>query len=150
SGVLRKDFSLYKNRTQALIETSQNLKFTFHRAFDWVKNPMETSSLLEAMGVHTLLTSGQASSAEEGIDLLTELNQQSTSMTIMPGGGIRPKNIHLFKEAAFKAVHLSASRFVQNLSASPKIPMNSPSFLREDAIAFSDPEIIRKVVEAVK
>lgn len=150
SGILNKDFSLDAKRTRALIEASKNLDFTFHRAFDWVKDPLDTAFRLEALGVDTILTSGQANSAEEGLNLLTELHRRSGAMTVMPGGGIRPANIHLFKEAEFKAVHLSATLFVQTLPNPPDIPMNSPSFLKEDAIPLSDSDTIRKILDAVK
>jgi len=40
SGVLSKDFNLDYERTKELIEVSGPLQFTFHRAFDWVRDPM--------------------------------------------------------------------------------------------------------------
>ncbi|HEA21486.1 MAG TPA: copper homeostasis protein CutC [Pricia antarctica] len=150
SGILEKNFNLDIDRTKALIQASGNLNFTFHRAFDWLQNPLEALAILEKLGVHTILTSGQQKSAEEGIALLTELDQTASTVTIMPGGGIRPENIHLFKKQGFQAAHLSGSRFVQTLDAVPKISMHAPSFLQDDAIPISDPELIRKVVNAVK
>jgi len=57
SGVLRNDFSLDKARTQELKHTAGNLKFTFHRAFDWISNPEESLVILEDIGVDTILTS---------------------------------------------------------------------------------------------
>jgi copper homeostasis protein len=150
SGVLKTDSRLDVERIETLIEASQNLKFTFHRAFDWVKSPSETVGQLEALGVDCILTSGQAKSAVEGIELLTELQRQNHTIAIMPGGGIRPENIHIFKEKGFGAVHLSGSRFVKTLPTAPDIPMNAPSYLREDEIPVSDLETLRKIVKAVK
>ncbi|HET8737908.1 MAG TPA: copper homeostasis protein CutC, partial [Pricia sp.] len=136
-------------RTEALIHVSQTLKFTFHRAFDWVKKPINTLRQLEALGVDTVLTSGQRKSAHDGIDLLTELHQQAKTIQIMPGGGVGPTNILLFKENGFPAVHLSGSKWVRTLSTSPPIPMNTISSLKEDQISVTDPENIRKIVNAV-
>lgn len=150
SGILNKDFTLDAPRTEALIEVSGTLKFTFHRAFDWVKNPFETLGQLEALGVDTLLTSGQRKSAQEGIDLLTELHKQAKTLQIMPGGGVGPKNILLFKENGFSAVHLSGSKWIRTLSTSPPIPMNTISSLKEDEISVTDSGNIRKIVNAVK
>lgn len=150
SGVLQKDFTLDVERTKILIEASGDLSFTFHRAFDWMQNPLEALAKLESLGVDCILTSGQQTSAEEGIALLTDLHQKATTITIMPGGGVKPENINVFKEKGFRAIHLSGSKFVKTLPISPKISMNSPSFLKDDEITVSNLETIKKIVNAVK
>lgn len=150
SGVLNKDATLDSYRTKALVETSDQLQFTFHRAFDWVQHPKEVLEQLENLGVNTILTSGQKTSAFEGLNLLEELLRQSSKCTIMPGGGISINTIGHFKERGFKAVHLSGSKFIRTLDDLPKVSMNSASFLRDDAIATSDLETIRSIVQAVK
>ncbi len=150
SGVLKEDFTLDADRTKILIEASGDLKFTFHRAFDWIKNPLKALEKLEILGVDYVLTSGQRKSAEEGIGLLSELHQKASTVIIMPGGGVKPENINVFKEKGFHAAHLSGSQFVQTLPETPRISMNSPSFLTDEAITVSNLETIRKIVNAVK
>ena len=150
SGVLHKDFTLDKERTKVLIALSESLKFTFHRAFDWLENPMETLLQLESMGVDCILTSGQQNSAVDGIMLLTELYRKASKCCIMPGGGVRPDNIHIFRQLGFSAVHLSGTKFTETLPERPKVSMNSPSFLKDNEIALSDTDTIRKIVNAVK
>lgn len=150
SGILNTDFTIDMARTKGLIESAKGMNFTFHRAFDWIKNPMEAALQLEGLGVDYILTSGQQKSAALGIDLLKELYHTTSRCHIMPGGGIRTNNIHVFKEVGFAVVHLSGTKFVQTLSERPRVEMNSPSFLREDALALSDTETIRKIVKAVK
>ncbi len=150
SGVLKKDFTLDVERMKILIEASGVLKFTFHRAFDWMQNPLEALTKLESLGADCILTSGQQKSAEEGIALLTELRQKASTITIMPGGGIEPDNINVFKENGFHAAHLSGSTFIKTLPVNPNISMNSPSFLKDDEITVSSPETIQKIVNAVK
>ncbi|SDE14271.1 copper homeostasis protein [Pricia antarctica] len=150
SGVLKKDFTLDVERTKILIEASGDLSFTFHRAFDWVQHPLEALAKLESLGVDCILTSGQQNSAEEGIALLTELHQKAAVITIMPGGGIKPENITIFKDKGFGAAHLSGSKFVKTLPIHPKISMNSPSFLKDDEISVSKLETLQKIVNAVK
>lgn len=150
SGVLQKDFTLDVERTKILIEASGDLSFTFHRAFDWMQNPLEALAKLESLGVDCILTSGQQTSAEEGIALLTDLHQKATTITIMRGGGVKPENINVFKEKGFRAIHLSGSKFVKTLPINPKISMNSPSFLKDDEITVSNFETIQKIVNAVK
>ncbi len=149
SGVLRKDFSVDVERTQKLVEWSGSLHFTFHRAFDWVANPLEALAHLEHIGVNTILTSGSMNSAEKGLKNL-EAWQQQTALTLMAGGGVSPSNAHHFKEIGLKAIHCSGTVFGDVLGLLGKIPMNSSKHLVEDRVAITDPETIRKVVSAVK
>ena len=150
SGALKTNFTLDDQRTHELITASKNLQFTFHRAFDWVQHPKETLKKLENLGVDTILTSGQQKSAPEGINLLTELQKHASEITIMPGGGIRLDNIQLFKEHGFSAVHLSGMKFHKTLDTVPSVSMNSPSFLKDDAISVTNQDIIRQIVQCVK
>lgn len=150
SGILFSDGMLDIERTQELLSISTPLKFTFHRAFDWVKDPLVVLGQLEAMGVDTILTSGHQKSAFEGLELLKELHQRSSKIVIMPGSGINPGNIHHFIAGGFGAVHLSGSKFNKVMDTPPKVSMNSPSFLRDDAIAVTDGSIIADVVDTVK
>jgi len=150
SGILHKDFTLDEERTKMLVELSGSLKFTFHRAFDWVEDPVETLSQLEDLGVDYVLTSGQQKSAVEGMALLTELQQKASKCIIMPGGGVRTDNVHLFQEARFSAIHLSGTKFSQTLAKLPRVSMNSPSFLKDSEIAHTAIDTIREIVNAVK
>jgi copper homeostasis protein len=58
SGVLHSDFSLDLSRTGTLVELAGDHTFTFHRAFDWVKDPITTLDQLEKIGYACLLNSG--------------------------------------------------------------------------------------------
>lgn len=150
SGILKSDFSLDADRTKLLVEASGKLKFTFHRAFDWVQNPLEAMATLEHLEVDTILTSGQQPAAEDGIAFLQKLHQSASTICIMPGGGIRPDNIHLFQEMGFRAAHLSGSKFLKTSNTSSKISMNNSVFLKDGEITVSDLRTIRAVVNAVK
>ena len=150
SGVLHKDLTLDKKRTQTLVELSADLKFTFHRAFDWVWDPMETLKQLEHLGVDNILSSGQQQSALEGLSLLSRLNENATKLTIMPGGGVNARNVSQFKDGGFKTVHLSGTEYEHRLTVSPKVSMNTPSFLRDQGVFVSNVEAIRKVLQEVK
>lgn len=150
SGVLQKDFMPDMERTRELIHLAAPLKFTFHRAFDWVTDPLETLGQLESLGVDYILTSGQQKSAFEGISLLSELNKKALKCVILPGGGIRGNNVLQFKDRGFKAIHLSGAECIRTLDQKPKTPMNSPSFLGEDTIAITQTETIRDIIRLVK
>ena len=99
SGVLTGDFYVHLDKTAELITLSKPMHFTFHRAFDWVVNPIESISQLEGLGVNTILTSAQQESALEGLSTIQEWQASTNHLVIMPGGGISPNNIHRFKSS---------------------------------------------------
>lgn len=150
SGVLCQDFSVDIPRVKALKKASGDLKFTFHRAFDWVKDPISALDELEKIGVDYILTSGQKIKAEEGIDLLEVLQERSSRCTIMPGSGIRAENVMMFKEKNFKIVHLSAAVLQEKNANVPDLPMSYFPFLAEDKVVISDTLRIREIVNRVK
>jgi len=149
SGVLKPDMQVDWDRTKALKEASGSCSFTFHRAFDLLVNPLEAFDKLQKMGVDTLLTSGQAASAMEGLSLLKQLVGRSSTCTIMPGAGIRDNNAIHFKQAGFKAIHLSATKRIINTRAIPRIPMNATMGIAENEVLITDPDILKKVIESV-
>ncbi|AVR45258.1 copper homeostasis protein CutC [Christiangramia fulva] len=150
SGALKPDFSLDKQKTSTLIKTSEGMHFTFHRAFDWLKDPLESFKIIQDLGADHLLTSGQQPKAIEGIDLLKQLLKVSDSCKIMPGGGVNSENIESFKNAGFEEIHFSGTIFYKTLPQLPKISMNSEKFLKEDHKAISDVRIIREMIQKLK
>jgi len=115
SGVLNQDNCVDIAKTKMLIELSRPLKFTFHRAFDCISNPMESLEKLIDLGADRILTSGQATTAELGIKVLLELQKKAKGrIIILPGSGINKKNIRLFKDAGFNEVHSSASKIINS------------------------------------
>ena len=104
SGVLNDDNSIDIERTKELVELSKPLEFTFHRAFDIVKDPVEEIENLIKMGIGRVLTSGQKEKAIDGLVFLEQLNNISNNrIVIMPGSGISKKNLKNFE--LFKEVH---------------------------------------------
>ena len=104
SGVLNNDKDIDIERTQELVELSKPLEFTFHRAFDIVKDPIEEIENLINMGVDRVLTSGQKEKAIDGLVLLEQLNNISNNrIVIMPGSGISKNNLTNFE--LFKEIH---------------------------------------------
>ncbi len=124
SGVLSNDFSVDVNQTRRLLNASESMDFTFHRAFDWCANPSKSLEDLLKLGVTRLLSSGQETTATAGIELLVALkNRAGSALEVMPGGGINESNALLFKEYGFESIHCSASEKVQTLASKPKVPM---------------------------
>ena len=128
SGVLHLDSSIDMERTKELVAISKPMNFTFHRAFDWVQNPIEDIIKLDEIGVVRILTSGQENTAEKGLQNLIAFQKSTSKITIMPGGGINQNNINLFQENGFTEVHLSASSQIKTIEK-PAISMNSLSLI---------------------
>ena len=139
SGILNKDNTIDIERTKELIELSKPLQFTFHRAFDIAENPFEALEQIIDLGVDRVLTSGQATSAEQGIELLKQLNKQAKGrITILAGSGINSSNAKLFKEAGFSEIHASASS-----------KMEIKKSLFSEPQTYSDPIKIKAILDAI-
>jgi copper homeostasis protein len=150
SGVLNEDNTIDVVRTQELFQLSNPLQFTFHRAFDWVPNPVEALEQLIKLKVNRVLTSGQKESSQKGITLLTELKERAKNkITILPGGGINLNNAVLFKDAGFSEIHLSASK-TEIVNKLPTVSMNSSRLFDERIKTYSDITIIKKIIDAIK
>ena len=117
SGVLNKDNSLDVQRTFELVNMTTPLDFTFHRAFDIVKDPFNSLEQLIEMGVHRILTSGQRERAEDGLELLEALVRQADGrISIMAGSGISAVNVAQFRAIGITEIHASASVPVKQAS----------------------------------
>ncbi|MCE7986286.1 MAG: copper homeostasis protein CutC [Caldilinea sp. CFX5] len=111
-GLLNPDGTVDTVRTAMLIARARPLSVTFHRAFDMAVDPHQALEDLIDLGVDRVLTSGQESSALEGLDLITTLVQQAGErIIVMPGGGVNDRNIHkIVSQSGAREVHWSARR----------------------------------------
>ncbi|EEC02591.1 copper homeostasis protein, putative [Ixodes scapularis] len=78
-GALTRDGDVDKDICQRLIAAAKPLPVTFHRAFDLAAKPLEALEDIVALGCCRLLTSGQASSVDQGLPLLQKLAEQVTA-----------------------------------------------------------------------
>lgn len=93
-----------------LMEASQGMSVTFHRAFDVCRNPQKALEDIIGLGCNRILTSGQQPNAEQGIPLLKELQQQAAGRIILLAGcGVNEKNIiYIAQETGISEFHFSA------------------------------------------
>ena len=144
SGVLQKDMTLDVERTRELVDLVAPLPFTFHRAFDWIPNPIKAAKSLGNLGVARILTSGQQQTAVEGLPFLNELKAIFPGI-ILAGGGISLENAMEFKKAGFNEIHLSATRLDQTI-ASPRISLNSIKHFDETMQGVSSVSILKQLI----
>jgi copper homeostasis protein len=124
---------------QELIELSRPLPFTFHRAFDEVSNPLEAFLQLIDLGVERVLTSGQQTTAESGLEVLKELNIMSNGrIIILAGSGITPDNALKFKQIGLKEIHASASSLIEENNSLFSMPLT-----------YSNPQKIKAILDAI-
>ena len=150
SGCLQEDRQVDVDATALLLEAAGSCHFTFHRAFDRCPDPEAALEALEALGVDTILSSGQAPDAVSGLPLLERLHGLSRGCRMMPGGGIHAANAALFREAGFAAIHLSGVPKPSAAEPYAGLPMNSPSLLREGRPLYTDPAIVSAVIASLK
>lgn len=110
-GLLEKDGHVDIQRTSALTDLAYPMDVTFHRAFDRVKDPLQSLEDIIRCGCTRILTSGLKPTATEGIGLLKTLNDVAGGrIVIMPGSGVRASNIaNLATSTGSRELHSSAA-----------------------------------------
>lgn len=139
SGVLNEDKTIDLVRTGELVQLSKPMSFTFHRAFDEVKDPIQGLEQLIGLGVDRVLTSGQQPNIEEGLDALKELHKFANDrIIILPGGGVNSENVILLKNIGFNEVHASASSQIKDDTSLFSVPLS-----------YSDATKIKAILHAI-
>lgn len=95
---------------EQLMEASEGLSVTFHRAFDVCRDASKALEQIINLGCDRILTSGQQATAELGIPLLKELRERAKGrITLLAGCGVNEKNIcRIAKETGIQEFHFSA------------------------------------------
>lgn len=128
-GMLLADGNINRERTRELLQLARPMSVTFHRAFDMCRDARAALAELMALGVDTLLTSGQAQTAADGIALIAELVARAAGrIDIMPGAGVNAANIGRIAEATgARTFHLSGKETV-----------DGPMLYRQSRISLGD------------
>jgi copper homeostasis protein len=98
-GILTENKEVNTIQNKALVELANPLPCSFHRAFDEINDQMEALDSIIECGFRTILTSGNAKNAMEGLSSLKALALKANNkICIMPGGGVRANHIEILKE----------------------------------------------------
>jgi copper homeostasis protein len=112
-GALSPDGSVDQDAVARLVEAADGREVTFHRAFDTLAAPGPALDALAALGVVRVLTSGGAARSIDGLARLADTVALAAGrLQVMAGGGVRPDDIPALVGVGVDAVHLSASRHV--------------------------------------
>lgn len=130
-GALTRDGNVDIGTVHALIEAAGDMKVTFHRAFDFVRNQEVALEALIELGVDRVLTSGGAATALEGAPVLARLVKQAgKDITILAGGSITASNVaNVVRASGVSEVHVRAA-----------IPVTSGMRYRESPVSLSRPQ----------
>lgn len=117
------------------------MQVTFHRAFDWTRDPFAAFDAIAAIpGITRILTSGQQKSALEGLPLIIELMKRArpthgnpTPPLILPGGDINARTLPMIQH--FISLDPSAPRLAE-VHASASSTMVVPGY-RNSAVSFA-------------
>lgn len=115
-GCLTPDGDIDVPTMKKLMDASEGLSVTFHRAFDVCRDPRKALEQLIELGCGRILTSGQQPNAEAGIPLLKELNKQAAQRIILLAGcGINETNIRrIAMETGIGEFHFSARERIKS------------------------------------
>ena len=134
------------------VEAAQGRNVTLHRCFDVCRDPFQSLEQAVTLGVGTILTSGQASSAPLGKALLAQLNRQAGDrIHLMAGAGVSAKNIpELHRETGITHFHLSGKRAEPGpmIFRREGVPMGLPMASEFDR-QYTDPAAVRAAKEAL-
>ncbi len=94
-GILNADGTIDIKRNKILKEIAGDKETVFHRAFDVVPNPIKSIDILIEIGINRILTSGQESTVEKGINNCRDIIDHSGGRIeiLLGGGGIRDYNV---------------------------------------------------------
>jgi len=101
--------SMNKNLNELAI--SLGLETTFHRAFDVISDYHKAIEQLIAYNFKRVLTSGLQPTAEQGLELIAELQMcYGDKIQIMAGSGINDRNALKFAKKGIKQIHFTARK----------------------------------------
>lgn len=131
-GILKPDGALNMEQMEELVEAAGGMGITMHRAFDVCRDPYEALEQCVSLGIDTILTSGQKSSAWEGRELLSELVRRADGrIDILAGAGIGPDVIRKLAEyTGVSSFHMSGKRVLESRMEFRRegVPMGIPGF----------------------
>jgi copper homeostasis protein len=119
SGAVNEHGLIDEEITKALLEASRPLPFTFHRAFDTLKDPLHALDFLKFIGCERVLTSGGSADAWSGRENIAEyVKSSSGKISIMAGAGINEKNAReLINFTGVREIHFSGKVKRENISS---------------------------------
>ena len=131
------------------------MKVTLHRAFDMCRDSREALEMAVALGMDTILTSGQQNDCVRGMETLRGLQQQADGrIELMAGGGVTEENvIAIARNTGIHALHTSGKEILDSSMQyrNPNVSMGLESLSEYQIYRTSESKIrrIRTLLDAV-
>ena len=152
-GALKPDGTLDRDILERLIRAADPLPVTLHRAFDMTCDPAQALEDAVALGIETILTSGQRDACVDGKELLAALHKQAAGrIHIMCGSGVKPAIIEdLARATGIRCFHMSGSRTRESgmIYRNPNVHMGLKE-ISEYEIRESDEEQFRQAAHILR
>lgn len=151
-GCLTPEGNLDKEQMSRLADAAGNRNLTLHRAFDVSRDALQAAHDAVALGIDTILTSGQAANCWSGRECLGVLLRQNLPLTIMAGGGVNAQVItRLRAEYPLNVFHMSGkvTRPSGMTFRREGVPMGLPG-LDEFSVWQTDAQAVRAAALALK
>lgn len=147
TGVQLQNGEIDTARLSQIVEWAYPMGVTCHRVFDATPDPFKALEDIIASGCERILTSGQKSTAPEGIELLAKLVQQADGrIIIMPGAGVRSANIEqLINETGATEFHTSA-----RITAPENVTYHNPAVAGTGHLYLANEEEIGRILDILQ
>ena len=149
-GFLTRERGVDVDRTADIVRRIGARQSVFHRAFDFVADPLESVTRLIDLGIDRVMTSGARPTAEEGMPRIRELVERfGTRIEILPAAGIGPENAA--KIVAATGCDQLHGSFSSKIEAS-ETGENGPGSLSADGLnglTRTDDRLLRQVMEGL-
>lgn len=148
-GSLNPDGSVDRDFLKDMLSAAGDMDFTFHRAFDLCDDAHKAFDCLAEEGCSSLLTSGMAATAVDGIPLLRQLVEWSAGdLEIIAAGGITPLNVRkVVTSTGVTAVHGSCSSMKESRMIFRRVGVSMGSDSEEYKLRCTDSELVDAVLD---
>ena len=152
-GSLNADGTLNLEQMERMIFQAGGRHITMHRAFDLCRESLHALEECAALGVQTILTSGQEENCLKGAVLLSQLQKASKGrIHILAGAGVNADNLEeLHKLVGLDCYHMSGKKVLDSRMEYRKegVPMGIPG-ISEFSVWQTDEMEIRRAAEILE
>ncbi|MFH0256131.1 copper homeostasis protein CutC [Vibrio rumoiensis] len=148
-GALTAEGDIDKAICQRLIKAASGMGVTFHRAIDQCRDPKQALEDIAELGCERILTSGLASTAEQGVNVIAEMVEQAQGrFSIMAGAGVNMDNAaQIIKQTGILEIHLSGKT---TRPSHMKLHADRAKMGADSVDDFAIPVTSKQTIEAVK
>lgn len=153
-GALKADGTLDSEKMRGMIAAAKGCRVTMHRAFDVCSDPFVVLEEAIALGVDTILTSGQKANAWTGREMIGKLLQKAENRAdILIGGGVNAAVVGDFRREypLSRAFHLSGKTVLDSgmVYRNAEVSMGLPG-ISEFQVWRTEESAIRSAADVLK